>query len=335
MRRIFVNGSPHDPREHEDSLISAEMYYNDSSRRSGRIPPELQGACSERRVVGGILLRLVDGITELYAKVATSLPPDVERALRAAYEKEPQGTNAKASLGIMLENLAAARKGKAPLCQDTGIPIFFVKVPSGISHTEVREAILEATAVATERIPLRPNAVDPLTGRNSGNNIGAGFPVMYLEETTADTLEVNLILKGSGSENIGQTYKLPHDVLGAQRDLDGVRRCVLDAVFRAQGRACPPYVIGVGIGASKDQVAVLAKKQLLRKVDDIPSSPQVLAFEQAVLGEINELMIGALGFGGSVTALGVKVGINYRHPASFFVDVSFSCWADRRGTLLW
>jgi len=293
------------------------------------------GVRRELQFVGGIVLRLVDGIAELYAKVATSLPPDVERALSIAHEKEPAGTNAKESLGIILENIAAARRGKAPLCQDTGIPLFFVKVPSGISHTEVKEAILEATAVATQRIPLRPNAVDPLTGRNSGTNIGEGFPVMYFEETASDTLEVNLILKGSGSENIGQTYKLPHDDLGAQRDLDGVRKCILDAVFRAQGRACPPYVVGVGIGASKDQVAVLAKKQLLRKVDDAHSSPQVHAFEQEVLGEINGLMIGALGFGGSVTALGVKVGINHRHPASFFVDVSFSCWADRRGTLLW
>lgn len=281
------------------------------------------------------MLKLVDGIVELYRKVATSLPPDMEHALRTARDAEPDGSRAKEALRIILENVTAARKTGTPLCQDTGIPIFFVQVPLGISQIEVKEAILEATRIATAKIPLRPNAVDTISGENSGDNTGTGFPVIYFEETAKDTLTIDLILKGSGCENIGQAYKLPHEALNAQRDFEGVKKCILDAVFQAQGKACPPYTIGVGIGASKDQVAVLAKKQVMRKLTDRNPIAPLASLEQGTLEDVNALSIGTLGLGGTITALGVKVGVNHRHPASYFVDVTFSCWANRRGTLLW
>ncbi len=279
------------------------------------------------------MLKLRDGIVELYKKVATSIPPDVVEALKNAHAAE--GGLAKDSLGIILENINTARQSERPVCQDTGIPVFHVRMPRGLSQNSMKATILDATVIATGKVPLRPNAVDILTDRNSGNNTGAGFPVIYIEEVSEDRLRIDLMLKGAGCENAGQTYKLPLEELNAQRDLDGVRRCVLDAVFKAQGRACPPYTIGVGLGGAKDQVSILAKHQLFRRLTDISEIPEIAALESRLLSEINSLGIGPMGLGGKTTAIGVKIGANHRHPASYFVEISVSCWANRRGRLIW
>ncbi len=281
------------------------------------------------------MLRLRDGIVELYKKVATSLPPDVEDALRSALAREEEGSPAHSSLSVMIENVRLARETARPICQDTGVPVFFVKVPSGLSQLQLKETIFDATRIATAKIPLRPNAVDVITEKNSGDNTGAGFPLVYIEETVGGTLTIDLMMKGGGSENVGQLYKLPVGELNAQRDLDGVRRCVLDAIQKAQGRGCPPYIIGIGIGAAKDQVTRLAKDQLMRKLTDSNKIGELAELEKKLLDEINGLGIGPQGLGGRITALGVKIGVNHRHPASYFVDVSVSCWAHRRGRLIW
>ncbi|MBI4685547.1 MAG: fumarate hydratase [Nitrospirae bacterium] len=281
------------------------------------------------------MLKLRDGIIELYRKVATSLPPDVEDALKSAFAVEKDSSTAKHALQVILENVHLARDTARPICQDTGVPVFYVKNPRGLSYLELEKTIIEATRVATERIPLRPNAVDIITDKNSGDNTGIGFPIIYFKETTETTLTIDLILKGSGCENMGQTYKLPVGELKANRDIDGVRRCALDAVYKAQGRGCPPYTIGIGVGAAKDQVAKLAKEQLLRKLHDTNEIQILKDLEKRLVEEINSLGIGPLGFGGMKTALGVKIGVNHRHPASYFVDISISCWANRRGRLIW
>lgn len=281
------------------------------------------------------MLKLRDGIVELYRKVATSLPPDVEEALKAAAGAEEAGSAAAAAMAIILDNIKRARDSARPVCQDTGVPVFYLKVPKGLSHQSMKETILDATRIATERVPLRPNAVDIIGEQNTGDNTGTGFPIIYVEESSAGTLTIDLMLKGAGSENAGQTYKLPLEDLNAQRDLDGVRRCVLDAVRKAQGRGCPPYIIGVGLGAAKDQVARLSKEQLLRRLGDINPVEELAGLERRIRDEINLLGIGPLGLGGKTTALGVKIGLSHRHPASYFVDVSVSCWATRRGRLIW
>ena len=281
------------------------------------------------------MLKLRDGVVELYRKVATSLPPDVEEAVKAACLLETEGSTAASTLAVIAENIRRARETFRPMCQDTGVPVFYVKVPVGLSHTELRNTIMEATREATLKVPLRPNAVDIVTEKNSGDNTGEGFPVIYFEETSAGTLTIDLMLKGAGSENAGQLYKLPLPEIGAQRDLEGVRRCVLDAVQKAQGRGCPPYIIGVGIGATKDQVTRLAKVQLMRKMNDTSKVRELAELEQQLLRDINSLGIGPMGLGGRTTALGVKIGVNHRHPASYFVDVSVGCWAMRRGRLIW
>jgi fumarate hydratase, class I len=281
------------------------------------------------------LLKLRDGVVELYKKVATSLPPDVEEGLKVALSREREGSPAVLCLTVMLENVRLSRETMRPICQDTGVPVFYVKVPVGLSQRDLRETIIDATRIATVKVPLRPNAVDVLTDENSGDNTGAGFPIIYVEETAGNTLIIDLMLKGGGCENVGQLYKLPLDDLNAQRDLDGIRKCVLDTVQKAQGRGCPPYIIGVGVGAAKDQVTRLAKEQLMRKLNDENAVSLLSALEKRILKESNELGIGPQGLGGGTTALGVKIGVNHRHPASYFVDVSVGCWATRRGRLIW
>ncbi|PKL47777.1 MAG: fumarate hydratase [Nitrospira bacterium HGW-Nitrospira-1] len=281
------------------------------------------------------MLKLRNSIVELYRKVATSLPPDVREAMESGLAREIEGSNAFSTLAVQIENIKLAEETKRPVCQDTGVPCFWVKAPIGFSHGEIKNTIIEATRLATKEIPLRPNAVDILTDKNSGDNTGIGFPVIYMEETLESSLTIDLMLKGAGCENAGQTYKLPVEELNAQRDLDGIRKCVIDTVQTIQGRGCPPYILGVGIGAAKDQVTRLAKEQLMRRIDDVNKIKELAALEARILNEINELGIGPMGLGGRTTALGVKIGVNHRHPASYFVDVSVSCWAARRGRLIW
>lgn len=278
-------------------------------------------------------MKFRDALVRLYQRTATSLPPDVEGAIRTAHKREKG--NAATVLSVILENIKTARSSQRPICQDTGVPVFYVRVPSGTHQRELTREILKATRAATRSVPLRANAVDVLTEKNSGDNTGDGFPLIYFEETGGHTIAVDLMLKGAGCENVGQLFKLPSDELKAERDLSGVRKCVLDTVWRAQGKGCPPYIIGVGIGATKDQVTILAKRQLLRKIHDVNRDTVIAGLEHRILRELNGLGIGPLGLGGRTTALGVKIGINHRHPASYFVDVSVSCWADRRARLIW
>jgi fumarate hydratase class I len=238
-------------------------------------------------------------------------------------------------LSVILENVRIARKTARPLCQDTGVPVFFIKVPISVSQSELRKTIIEATRIATREVPLRANAVDVITERNSGDNTGIGFPIIYFEETEKGRLIIDLMLKGAGSENVSQLYRLPHLELKAERDLEGVRKCVIDTIFKAQGKGCPPYIIGVGIGAAKDQVSRLAKEQLLRNLQDRNKNEVLSKLEKKIMHDCNKLRIGPLGLSGKTTTIGVKVGVNHRHPASYFVDVSVCCWADRRARLIW
>lgn len=270
---------------------------------------------------------------ELIRRAATDLPADVETALRAAYEREEPGSAAAGALETILENVALARRNATPVCQDTGTPVFYVYHPQGMSPRGLRAQIEEAVAEATRRAYLRPNAVDPLTGRNSGNNLGRGFPTFHFEEWEEDLLRVDLLLKGGGSENVSTQYKLPYSPLEAGRDLEGVRRVVLDAVYQAQGKGCAPGILGVAVGADRGTGYVYAKEQLFRQLDDTNPVPELAALEERLLRECNELGIGPMGFGGKTTVLGVKIGAYHRLPACFFVTVAYMCWACRRARM--
>jgi fumarate hydratase class I len=278
-------------------------------------------------------MSLLSEITALYKQMATDLSPDVYERLAQAQASEEDGSPGSLALATIIENIDLARAESMPVCQDTGYPIFFATLPENCSIPKIRDAIIEATRIATADVPLRPNAVDSATGKNSGDNTGALFPLIYFDGWNEDHILIRAMLKGGGSENVGATYKLPDARLGAGRDLEGIRRVVLDAVHAAQGRACPPYVLGVAVGGNKDAVARLAKEQLLRDLSDTNTSPELAELEERLLEEANSLGIGPIGVGGNNCVMGVKMGTAHRHAATFFVDVAFCCWADRKGRL--
>jgi fumarate hydratase class I len=276
---------------------------------------------------------MTGAFVELIRRASTDLPADVEAALRAAHAREEPGSAAAGALETILENVGLARAKSTPICQDTGVPIFYVHHPQEVSTRALRAQIEAAVAEATRKAYLRPNAVDSLTGRNSGNNLGLGFPTYHFEEWGDDHVRVDLLLKGGGSENVGAQYKLPYGPLEAGRDLEGVRRVVLDAVYQAQGKGCAPGVLGVAIGGDRGTGYVHAKEQLFRPLDTANSVPELAGLEERLPCECNELGIGPMGFGGRTAVLGVKVGAYHRLPACYFVTVAYMCWACRRARM--
>jgi len=274
---------------------------------------------------------LTEVLIELIRRTSTDLPPDVEQALVAARDREAAGSAARGALDSILENVALSRRAATPICQDTGTPIFYVRHPAGWSTRQLREQIRNAVAEATRRAYLRPNAVDSLTDVNSGDNLGdEAFPTIHFEEIEGEDLTVDLMLKGGGCENVGAQYSLPHSGLGAGRDLKGVRKVVLDAVHKAQGQGCAPGILGVAIGGDRGSAYLASKEVLLRKTGEPNPDPQLAALEQQLTEEANQLGIGPMGFGGETTVLDVKLTSLHRLPASFFVTVSYMCWAHRR-----
>jgi fumarate hydratase, class I len=274
--------------------------------------------------------RLTQATLELIRRSSTCLPQDVRAAIKAAAEQEDKKSVARSTLLKILENIKQAEKQSTPICQDTGALIFHVHYGPGYRQSALRAAIEQAVAQATDKGYLRPNAVEPITGKNSGNNLGAGAPVILFDERDHPGLEIGLMQKGGGSENVSTQYSLPYSRLSAGRDLEGVRRVVLDAVFQAQGQGCAPGILGVGIGGDRGTSFLEAKAQLSRRLDDTNPDPQMRELEARLLREGNELGIGPMGFGGRTTLLGVKVGARHRHPASFFVSIAYMCWACRR-----
>lgn len=276
---------------------------------------------------------LTDSFLELIRRASTSLPPDVQNALEQAQQQEAAGSAARGALDTILRNVEMAREHARPICQDTGTPIFEVSYPVGVSTRQIEAQIHRAVAAATEQAYLRPNAVDSLTGKNSGNNTGQDFPTIHFHEWEDEHIHVDLLLKGGGCENVSTQYKLPDSSLRAGRDLDGVRKTVLDAVFQAQGQGCAPGVLGVAIGGDRGSSYIKAKQQLFRSLEDTNSNAELAELENTLYEQSNELGIGPMGFGGKTTVLGVKIGTQHRLPASFYVSVAYMCWANRRASM--
>jgi fumarate hydratase class I len=277
------------------------------------------------------VVNLTDALLELVRRTSTDLSPDVVEVLTAAREREEPGSAARGALDTILQNVELSRDNSTPICQDTGTPIFYVKHPEGWSTRMLRHQIRQAVVQATARSYLRPNAVDAITDKNSGNNLGdEAFPTIHLEEIEGDELIVDLMLKGGGCENVGAQYSLPNTQLGAGRDLAGVRRVVLDAVYKAQGQGCAPGILGVAIGGDRGSSYYASKETLFRKMDEPNPDPSLSQLEGRLMQEANQLGIGPMGFGGKTTVLGVKMQGMHRLPASFFVSVSYMCWAHRR-----
>jgi len=277
--------------------------------------------------------QLITSLIELITETSTNLPPDVRAAMGLALEEETPGTQSAQALGIIASNIDMAQQDSGPICQDTGMPTFVVHTPVGVNQINLKQSIREAVAEATKRGKLRPNSVDSLTGKNSGNNLGIETPVIHFEQWEEDEIEVKLILKGGGCENKNIQYSVPCELdhLGrADRNLEGVRKCILHAVWQAQGQGCAPGAVGVCIGSDRAHGYDLAKAQLFRTLDDVNPVPELAKLEAEIMEEANRLGVGAMGFGGKVSLIGCKIGAANRLPASYFVSVAYDCWAFRR-----
>jgi fumarate hydratase class I len=274
-----------------------------------------------------------NSLIELITQTSTNLPPDVRAAMGLTLDQETAGTQSAQALGIIATNIDMAHQDESPICQDTGMPTFVVHTPVGVNQLAVKRAIREAVAEATRRGKLRPNSVDTLSGKNSGDNLGEETPVIHFEQWEEDEIEVKLILKGGGCENKNIQYSLPCELehLGrADRNLEGVRKSVLHAVWQAQGQGCAPGAVGVCVGSDRAHGYALAKNQLFRTLDDVNPKPELAKLEAEIMDEANRLGVGAMGFGGRVSLIGCKIGVANRLPASYFVSVAYECWAFRR-----
>src|SRR3989449_3139068 len=273
---------------------------------------------------------LQDSLIELIRRTSAEIPDDVQKAILDSLEREKKGTIAESALKIIERNIVLAKQKSQPICQDTGSILFYVDCPVGIDQVAFEDAASLAVKKATKKGYLRQNSVDSLTGINDGTNVGPGSPTFHFHQHRSDEIIVRLVLKGGGCENVGAQYSLPNEKLKADRDLDGCRKAILDAVLQAQGKGCGPGVLGVCIGGDRATGYEFSKQQLLRKLDDSNDDQELNRLEQDVVETANKLGIGPMGFGGKTTLLGVKICAINRLPASFFVSVSYMCWAYRR-----
>lgn len=278
-----------------------------------------------------MLLRNLDAsLLELVRRTSAELPEDIKRVINQSLQREKKNSVAWNTLSIIEKNIQLAKERSLPICQDTGSCLFYIDCPVGLDQITFAEVARAAIKEATLKGYLRQNSVDSLTGKNSGTNLGPGAPVFHFHQHSSSELKVRLMLKGGGCENVGQQYSLPMELLKANRDLAGCRKVILDSVLKAQGKGCGPGVLGVCIGGDRATSYERSKEQLLRKLDDTNSNPELAQLEERILKEANQMGIGPMGFGGEVTLLGVKIGALNRLPASYFVSISYMCWAFRR-----
>ena len=270
-------------------------------------------------------------VLELIRRTSAYLPQEVEQVIALGRKMEAPGSKADFALDLVLQNIGLAKRRSLPICQDTGLLTFYVDCPKSIDQIMLQKSIEDAVAEATKMGYLRQNSVDSLTGKNSGTNLGPGSPTIKFAQTKNANLEIRLIQKGGGCENMSAQYSLPAQFGGKKygRDLEGVRACILDAVYQAQGKGCSPGFLGVCIGGDRASSYDWAKHQLLRNVDDTNPIPELAQLESRIMDEANKLDIGPMGFGGKLTIGCCKIGLRNRLPASFFVSIAYMCWAYR------
>jgi fumarate hydratase class I len=272
---------------------------------------------------------LFETILELIRRTSTQLPDDVVRAVTTARGQEVEGSNADVALNVIGCNIGLAKESSLPLCQDTGTILFYIHTPVGYDQLTLEEIAVDAVRAATKKGYLRQNSVDSITGKNTGDNTGPGSPVFHFHQWREPHVEIKLMLKGGGCENMNAQYSLPHPDFGG-RDLKGVENAILDCILQAQGQGCGPGILGVCIGGDRGTGYMFAKEQLLRTLDDTNDDEVLAALEARVVDKANQSGIGPMGFGGKTTLLACKIGTQNRLPASFFVSVAYMCWAYRR-----
>ena len=256
--------------------------------------------------------QLQDSLVELIRRTSAEIPDDVNQSIITSLEQEKKGTLAESALKIIDQNIQLAKRKSQPICQDTGSVLFYLDCPVGFDQIIFEETAREAVKLATKKGFLRQNSVDSLTGKNDGTNVGPGTPAFHFHQHRSPEISVKLVLKGGGCENVGAQYSLPNEKLNANRDLDGCRN------------------LGVCIGGDRATGYEMSKTQFLRLIPDRNPVPELDALEQDILKTANELGIGPMGFGGRTTLLGVKICAANRLPASYFVSISYMCWAYRR-----
>jgi fumarate hydratase class I len=271
-------------------------------------------------------------LLELIRRTSAYLPPDVEEVINQKKGLEAKGSMAEMAMDMIVRNVGLAKARSLPICQDTGTVSFYTECPVGYDQLQFKKTAEEAVVLATEKGYLRQNSVDSLSGKNTGNNLGKGSPVLHFHQALRDDIDVRLVLKGGGCENVGAQYSLPTKLQGQNygRDLDGVRAVILDALHKAQGKGCGPGFLGVCIGGDRASGYEHAKEQLLRPLDEVNPYPELAELETRILEEANRLSIGPMGFGGNFTLGGIKIDYLNRLPASFFLSIAYMCWAYRR-----
>lgn len=266
---------------------------------------------------------VVNATIDILKKAETQLPSDVIDALEQSQIRETSPI-AKTQLSAILKNIGIAKERSIPMCQDTGILVFFVELGRDV-HLDfnLEDAIVEGVKRATKIIPLRPNTVDPLTRENHGDNTGVGLPDIKYEIVDGNKLTITVAPKGAGSENMSAITMLN------PTEVDSIRNFILTTVLNAGGMPCPPIIVGVGIGGSFDKAARLAKSALLRDIDP----KNMTKLESDILRDINSLGIGPMGLGGETTALAVHIKTAHCHTASLPVAVNIQCWANRHASI--
>jgi len=270
--------------------------------------------------------KLVKDVTvELLRKTVTRMTDDVVNELKNAMKNETEDVP-RMQLKAILDNLELAEKTTTPLCQDTGVTIFYVNLPRCL-NVDVEKGIIEGVRTATKDVPLRPNAVHPLTRKNPGDNVGRKMPYVNFKVWDKDYLEITVMTKGAGSENMSQLA-----MLTPSQGVKGVKEFILNVVLKAGSNPCPPTILGVGIGGSSDIATKLAKEALLRPIDRPNEDAEIASMEKELKDALNDLGIGVMGLGGKTTVLGVNIEYAFCHTASLPVAVNVQCWAARRGT---
>ena len=274
-----------------------------------------------------IMIKLPETVEEVVVKLLrlsnTRLSHDIGWALEAAAGWETNEI-AYSQLGCIMDNVKKAEFLGKPMCQDTGIPVFYV---SGRFDSSIRDEIAKGVKRATKEVPLRPNAVDPLTREGTGDNLGEGMPIIHYLPTDDDFTEITVLPKGAGSENMTKLA-----MLNPSEGVEGVKRFIIDTVLNAGGRPCPPSIVGVGIGGMSDTCVEMAKEALLMPVGKRNPDPTLDALEEELFMKLNESGLGPMGLGGNSTVLSVRIKKAYCHTASLPVAVNIGCWATRRAT---
>ena len=276
--------------------------------------------------------KLTENVLELIRRTSCFIPPDVQEILDVRKKLEEGGSRGEFAMDLILQNINLAKRNSRPICQDTGYLAFYIKLPLDQNPILIRQSIEAGVLEATRKGYLRQNSVDSLTGKNTGTNLGDGTPAIHYEFHDGKNIDIRLIQKGGGCENMSTQYSLPESFLDKHfgRDLDGVRACILNAVNTAQGKGCAPGFLGVCIGGDRATGFAWAKHQLLRSLDDVNPVPELAALEAEIMDQANQLEIGPIGFGGKMTIGSCKIGARNRLPASFYVTVAYMCWAYRR-----